>query len=395
MKSFSDYIKPDHVDENVSFILGISEYATLRDEYFDIQENSKFIVISENMLSNIENGYSYEVGQGVSKLFLMNEETKEGYTFAGNRSKIEQLFFETKREEEIFEDVSVPQENIIIKEVTNTPEVVHGERGKRGERGIDGLPGIPGSRGEKGEPGLKGEDGVQGELGPKGEDGVQGEPGPKGDSGKLGPKGEDGVQGEPGPKGEDGVQGEPGPKGDSGKLGPKGDSGKPGKRGLPGPAGKDGKGGEKGDKGEDGESSILKARFPIKIDKDKYVSIDKKALDSLFQAGTGRNGPDYAAINDWLAAAGGAVGIQDEGNQLIKSVSDINFVGNNVKATRKGKNVEVTLPYVPKLVVLGLDPFVSSTNYELENGDFWYRSGGYTDSLARLYLRYEGVWVEV
>ena len=71
----------------------------------------------------------------------------------------------------------------------------------------------------------------------------------------------------------------------------------------------------------------------------------EKVLASLNSA-TGKvpsQGPDYAGITDWLAAAGGAVGIRDNGGSVIKSVSDINFKGGGVDVSRNGKNVDIEI----------------------------------------------------
>jgi hypothetical protein len=57
-----------------------------------------------------------------------------------------------------------------------------------------------------------------------------------------------------------------------------------------------------------------------------------------------KNADIQNAINKLSTAitpGGGAVGIKEDGNWIIKSVSDINFTGDGVSVTRQGKNVTV------------------------------------------------------
>ena len=91
-------------------------------------------------------------------------------------------------------------------------------------------------------------------------------------------------------------------------------------------------------------------------------------------------------MNDWLAAAGGAVGIQKDKNQLIKSVSDINFSGQQFTVQRKGKNVELSIDNVPRFHASENDPTGLTA---AQVGDFWFKS-----STGKLYVRYESAWVE-
>ena len=422
MKSFRGYFnnKNPVMDDSLPFIMGRDMFVSSNKKIGDILEDTNFTVISKETANDFPIIMEHHIGTGVTELYLLNEDSKNAILLKGNKSKIENLFFTREIEEEI-EEVEEPEvvteKEVIIKEIIQIPEIVHGEPGPEGDQGLPGIQGSRGSRGEQGEQGSSGLKGDKGEPGEDGTDGKDGKDGEQGSSGLKGDKGEPGEDGKDGIDGRDGKRGTAGTKGIKGDKGDRGNSGKDGKDGIDGKDGKHGsqgkqgtkgtrgepgpKGniGSKGDKGDGGESSIIRARFPLRIDKDQYVSFDQKALDSILQSGSGKQGPDYAAVNDWLAAAGGAVGIQDEGNQLIKSVSDVNFVGKAIKATRKGKNVEVTLPYVPKLVILDEDPVHSSTDYELEDGDFWYRTFGIAvvsgNPRVGLYIRYEGLWVQI
>ena len=141
-----------------------------------------------------------------------------------------------------------------------------------------------------------------------------------------------------GPKGEDGSRGEVGPEG---KVGPRGPKGERGDRGDAG---------ERGEQGPPGEKLLESVKYPLVLDeKTNTVTFDTKSLEKVLaslNSATGKvpsQGPDYAGITDWLAAAGGAVGIRDNGGSVIKSVSDINFTGSGVAVSRNGKSVDVEI----------------------------------------------------
>jgi len=83
-------------------------------------------------------------------------------------------------------------------------------------------------------------------------------------------------------------------------------------------------------------------------EKTKTITFDTKSLEKFLSSitkniGGLQKGPDYTAVTDWLAAAGGAVAIRDEGNMVISSVNDMNFIGDGVTITRRGKNVDIEI----------------------------------------------------
>ena len=322
-------------------------------------------------------------------------------------------FNPTKKEveKEFDKQVIVPETSVqpeepekVITEITNVIEGTPGEPGSVGPRGRDGLPGLRGPKGERGEKGEPGEQGVQGEQGEKGdpgEQGVQGLPGENGKDGIDGKDGKDGIDGTDGIDGKDGIagtdgkdgvdgvdgkDGERGEQGVAGPVGAKGEKGEKGDRGERGIDGGRGEVGPKGDPGEDGKTPVVRAKFPLKLEENGLISFDHKSLDKLLQVGAGKQGPDYAAVNDWLAAAGGAVGIQKDKAQLIKSVNDINFSGQQFTVQRKGKNVELSIDNVPRVYASENDP-TGATGAQV--GDFWFE-----ETSGKLYVRYEGAWVE-
>lgn len=193
--------------------------------------------------------------------------------------------------------------------------------------------------------------------------GIQGEPGPTGPEGPQGPAGRDGQDGERGPQGEIGPQGLQGDKGEVGRAGPAGPQGLPGERGergqpgldgVAGPIGPRGIPGPQGERGERGEVGIATAEYPLKLDSDtKTLSFDDteivEAIQTMVTAIKDQTKKSKQTVpplvHDWLAAAGGAVGIRYHGANLSKSVSDIDFrgVGVEVIKTGQGKDVRVTI----------------------------------------------------
>jgi hypothetical protein len=114
-----------------------------------------------------------------------------------------------------------------------------------------------------------------------------------------------------------------------------------GPQGLVGPKGEVGSVGPQGEKGDTG---ILDVEYPLIIE-DGVLHFDSKKLTTVLDQF--KNTDIQAAINKLATAiptGGGAVGIKDEGRYLLRSVSDINFVGSGVTVTRQGKNVEVNIP---------------------------------------------------
>ena len=203
-----------------------------------------------------------------------------------------------------------------------------------------------------------------------------GEQGPAGAQGGLGPKGPKGDVGPQGSKGDKGSQGSVGGPGPEGKPGPKGDLGLKGK---PGP------------KGDRGESGVISAKYPLVYDSNgNELSFDVKQLEELLNRfsnlGPGQNGPDYAAMTDWLAAGGGAVAIID-GNtdeKVITSLGDFRIEGDGVSLNRIGKTVTMTISGAATTVVSDTAP---SGTYV--TGDKWIES-----DTGTLFTRYQAFWVE-
>jgi len=217
-----------------------------------------------------------------------------------------------------------------------------GEKGDTGEQGIPGIQGPQGERGEKGEQGEKGDVGPQGLQGKPGSSGKQGKDGKPGSQGPKGDRGEPGLKGEPGSTGATGAKGEKGDKGENGlagKDGKNGKDGKAGKDGKDGTPGNPGKQGEKGDQGEPGPSGIISASYPLVYDaKARSLSFDSTKIEKLITSLSGTKG-----TFDLTSLGGGAVGIQFNKTQLLKSVNDINFTGSGVNVVRRGKGVEVQI----------------------------------------------------
>ena len=148
---------------------------------------------------------------------------------------------------------------------------------------------------------------------------------------------EQGVAGSVGPKGKDGLRGEAGLEGKVGSRGPKGNKGDRGDVG------------DRGEQGPPGEKLLESVKYPLVLDKKtNTVTFDTKSLEKVLQSLTNISKKseadfDYAGITDWLAAAGGAVGIRDDGTLTHKSVDDINFKGDGVTVTKQGKSVDIDI----------------------------------------------------
>ena len=355
------------------------EVKELDSDQYVLRETLNSVLQKGNVLyvSSEEPDVEIRVGAGIHKLVL---ESLDGtvYLFSGNKKRIDDMFrYIPVEQEEVYND------DYVVESIPG-PQGQQGEQGPvgpmgpAGPKGSPGMPGQDGERGPKGEKGDPGEQGIPGPAGEKGDAGEQGIPGPageKGDRGSIGPKGDRGEKGEKGdvgPKGEigpEGKQGNRGPRGSKGEKGDKGDVGSAGPRGLkgekgnvgpkgpkgdkgdPGEKGEKGDKGDRGEKGNPGESGILNAKYPLVYDaKGKEIRFETKKLEELLQRfsnlGPGQNGPDYAAITDWLAAAGGAVAVRN-GNSgdkmIIKSLNDLILQGPGVTLAQEGKNVRVTI----------------------------------------------------
>ena len=319
------------------------------------------------------------LGFGLGEIHVINE-YGDIFLLQGPQKAIKEVL------EIVYENQPEPQkQKTVVKEsvVSRSPilEKVQGRPGLPGPPGQKGDPGVMGPEGPVGPPGVDGTDGEQGPQGEPGEQGSQGEPGIQGESGerglegKQGPQGEagsDGVDGKDGVNGKDGidgVNGKDGAKGERGLRGLKGTPGKVGPKGDLGERGEKGDVGEKGDSGEDGIAPVVRAKFPLKLEENGVLTFDRKSLDKLLQVGSGKNGPDYAAVNDWLAAAGGAVGIKKDGVHLINSVSDMKFRGINMNVELQGKDVDLT----SAVYISDTDP--SSEGKEVVQGELWFDTG--------------------
>jgi hypothetical protein len=317
-----------------------------------------------------------QLGHGISEHYYIQKNTDKIIKFYGNSSQIKNLL-----EEIIIQTpkIIVPKtitkilptkveivEKTIIKE--STPVI--GEQGLKGDRGDSGIEGprgpkgVPGPRGSEGPIGPKGDKGDAGPEGPRGPKGERGDPGlqgiqgiqgekgdkgDKGDQGLVGPQGLQGIQGlqgEEGLPGQDGIDGQIGPQGPVGPQGPRGEKGNQGDRGPVGPqglAGPRGEAGSVGPQGEKGDTGILDVEYPLILE-EGVLHFDSKKLTKVLDQFKNK---DIQTAIDKLATAiptgGGAVGIIDHGQRIIKSVSDINFTGTGVTVTRQGKNVEVNI----------------------------------------------------
>ena len=230
---------------------------------------------------------------------------------------------------------------------------------------------------------MDGRDGSTGGYGPRGPRGELGEPGVKGEPGAKGSDGKNGIGGK------QGIVGAIGKTGISGKVGPRGPKGEVGNAG---PVGKEGNPGIRGPQGDAAEPAVLTTKFPIVYnEKNKEISFDYKKLNDLLNItpSTGQNGPDYAAVNDWLAAAGGAVAIRDGNNNdsmIIKSLNDLVISGDAVTINREGKNVRLTINQGSGSTVV---VSITSPSGTYVTGDRWIEP-----DTGNLFTRYQSTWIE-
>jgi hypothetical protein len=317
-----------------------------------------------------------QLGHGVAEHYFIQKSNNKVVKVYGNSIQIKNLLEEYIPATKVEKPKIVytqPQTKVEIVERTIIKETTpvigkQGLKGEKGDQGVEGPIGLPGQvgpigpagaqgprgpkgeDGEKGQKGDQGETGLQGTQGPKGRQGEKGEKGDRGDQGLVGLQGLQGIQGLQGEKGlpgEDGIDGQAGPQGPMGPQGPRGEKGDQGDRGPMGPQGLVGPKGEVGSvgpQGEKGDTGILDVEYPLIIE-DGVLHFDSKKLTTVLDQF--KNTDIQAAINKLATAiptGGGAVGIKDEGRYLLRSVSDINFVGSGVTVTRQGKNVEVNIP---------------------------------------------------
>jgi len=381
MKGFFDYSKNEIPEEPVrgssKIIIGkpnIGDKFVLVQESFGLPAGTIVSVVE----STTESQHTFKLGFGLSTVLVG---TPIGVVSLQGSTKLIQECFDSYKEPEILK----PTPNVVVVNKTITKRIVEegtpGQRGARGQDGYQGMPGTDGTRGEKGDTGEVGPagpigpQGERGEIGPQGERGETGVAGVNGTDGKNGidgingKDGKNGKKGEPGPQGLKGDRGIPGSDGSAGPTGATGREGKKGSTGSKGAAGKPGKDGangiagvkgDKGDTGEPGSSGVISASYPIVYDeKKKSLSFDYTKIEKLIQNISAAKGSiDLSAIG-----GGGAVGIQFNKEQVIKSVNDINFTGSGVNVIRKGKNVEIQISGVTTSSSSGITgPYVQSIN---------------------------------
>jgi hypothetical protein len=113
--------------------------------------------------------------------------------------------------------------------------------------------------------------------------------------------------------------------------------------GPQGPVGPRGEVGPVGPAGQDGQSPVVNAEYPLILE-EGTLKFDSEKLTKVMDQF--KNTDIQNAINKLSTAiptGGGAVGIKEDGNRIIKSVNDINFTGSGVSVTRQGKNVTVDI----------------------------------------------------
>lgn len=383
----------------------------LSEDWNNYSQGSEFILTDNEIPNKV-----YRHGVGIAS-GTFRDSNGNIIAVTGNRNQLQNLFQyrpqqqmnrpepRTTLEREIVREISIPGPK--GEDGWAGPQ---GERGHRGERGIQGIQGdqghqgLAGERGDVGLQGIQGEQGIQGIQGPQG---IQGDRGDQGDQGLAGEQGHVGLRGEQGHRGEQGIpgiqgtnglqgiQGLPGDSGKDGKdgkvgkPGPKGDQGTPGKMGLKGDPGLRGDQGHIGPEGPMGESPVLTAQHPLVLENNKLTFDPKKIQDFLSNLIKTKSDADKVVHNMGIlsSSGGGAVGIYKDKSRIIKSVNDINFVGNNIVVTRKGKQVDVGV------VGDGGTFYNSETNPSLTitmaHGDRWYSLND-----ARLYT-WVGFWVEM
>ena len=420
-------------EDKTSVIKFIGSHKTINEYFREIEETERDqYILKETLNSSLQRGdvlFSTDNSPNVEirispGIHSLDVESTDGnvYRFSGSKNNIDELFryFPTEVVEEE-EQVLLGEQGPPGPQGPRGKEGSVGPRGPKGEKGSPGLPGTDGSigpKGEQGEQGPVGERGPQGDQGPVGDpgpsgkpgvDGKDGEVGPKGiqgNAGEIGPKGDPGEKGDQGeigqvgpqgligPKGDPGEKGKQGSKGSKGSKGDKGDRGDPGTDGKEGPRGQRGLDGKQGPKGDKGDSGIVSAKYPLVYDTNgNEISFDTKKLEELLgkfsNLGPGQNGPDYAAMTDWLAAAGGAVAIIDGNNNNAKvtnSLGDFVIEGSGVSLNKLGKTVTMTISGGGGATTVVSD---NAPDGIYVTGDKWIES-----DTGTLLTRYQAFWVE-
>jgi len=139
----------------------------------------------------------------------------------------------------------------------------------------------------------------------------------------------------------------------------------------------------------------LTAQYPLILEDNELTFDPKKIQEFLSTLIKSKSGADRVAHNMGIMASsgGGAVGIYKDKARIIKSVNDINFIGDNIVVTRKGKQVDVSVTTTggnpPESA--GGEFYESSTapTEPIIDGDRWWNT-----STGRLYT-WIGFWAEI
>jgi hypothetical protein len=140
----------------------------------------------------------------------------------------------------------------------------------------------------------------------------------------------------------------------------------------------------------------LTAQYPLILEDNELTFDPKKIQEFLSTLIKTKSDADRVAHNMGMMASsgGGAVGIYKDRARIIKSVNDINFIGDNIVVTRKGKQIDVSV--VPsRLTPGGGGTFYESTTADapvaanLIDGDRWWNY-----DTGRLYT-WIGFWAEI
>ena len=421
MKRFHNYFQstetpPGYVEGQYSY----GSSFVLSESWQDYAQGSEFTLTDNDVPDRV---YRHGVGVAAGQF---RDSKGNVVAVTGNRNELHNLFQyrpqlqtqypepQTRIEREIVRETGIPgPKGEKGEDGWAGPQGERGPRGDDGVQGVQGLQGIAGEKGDQGDkgatgdrgetgwtgyPGDKGLQGVDGPTGPKGDQGDQGDQGVRGVAGEQGPQGERGIPGIQGTEGSQGIQGLPGASGKDGKDGKTGKSGPRGAQGTQGKAGPKGDQGVKGDQGPIGpegaqgaigESPILTAQYPLVLEDNELTFDPKKIQEFLSGLIKSKSDADRVAHNMGMMASsgGGAVGIYKDRARIIKSVNDINFIGNNIVVTRKGKQVDVSVTGGGA----GSAFYESATSpvATLIEGDRWWNTG-----TGRLYT-WIGIWVEI
>lgn len=419
MKRFHNYFQS--TETSPGYVEGQYSYGSsfvLSESWQDYDQGSEFTLTDNDVPDRV-----YRHGVGVAAAQFRDSKGNV-VAVTGNRNELHNLFQYRPQEQIQYLEPQIRIEREVVRE-TGIPGPKgddgwagpQGERGPRGDDGVQGVQGPQGLQGDQGPQGLGGEQGaigpqgIQGAQGPEGiqgPQGVQGDQGPQGlggEQGEIGPQGEHGAQGEqgiPGIQGTDGSQGIQGLPGASGKDGKTGKTGKSGPRGAQGTQGKAGPKGDQGAKGDQGpigpeglqgaigESPVLTAQYPLILEDNELTFDPKKIQEFLSSLIKSKSDADRVAHNMGMMASsgGGAVGIYKDRARIIKSVNDINFIGDNIVVTRKGKQIDVSVTGDGSGSAFYKSTDNPVINNTMADGDRWFNLGD-----GRLYT-WVGVWVE-